>query len=55
MRLLEHLADEYNPTLGMVETELVASTLGLLAGQLEQVMASIDAATIHLLDQQLAS
>ena len=55
LRLFEQLAAEHNPNLGTVETELVASTMKLLANQLEQIMGSIDSDTIHLLEQQLAS
>lgn len=53
MRLIEYLGDEHNPSLGTVETELVSSALHLLAGQLDQIMSSIDRSVIVKLEKNL--
>lgn len=55
MRLFEYLADEHNPTVNTIECDLVASTLHLLSGQLEQVMTSIDHHVVAGIDEVLAT
>lgn len=43
LQLIERLADEYNPTIGVIETELVAAALGMVTEKLAAILGSAKA------------